>query len=388
MLLPSRFQTPSKSSQDGVVLLVGLISLVIISMVSIYSMRTSTIQEKITSNQRNKTISLMAAEFGVNYITAKIDDKTCTAASLSGCTIPNPLKVSNQSNYNAYWSTEGNPVVSGNTITFTVLGTTRDSAGVGSSVLARSKITFSIQVPVDEIAGRVIETEGNVQVKGRLTVTGGGHANGSWSVTSNQNSVTSGVLSADGNIDVGGVPAAQLSPNNGENISLPTVESFYSSQLSGSFNNTCSFTSNQNLNGQIIRCKSATFNGPVSNGTIVVDDNVSIGKNDSLLGITLITTGNIDIEPAATGVIGSSAQPSTLATTGNIQVKGNIGNVYGDMRANGSIDLKGNGNSVINGQLRAQGNIYANGGLEILNPSGTPYTPATPTTIKSWFEVI
>lgn len=54
------------SKHRGVVLVLGLIFLAIASILTVSSMRTTSMQEKITSNQRNKTVALMSAEFGAS----------------------------------------------------------------------------------------------------------------------------------------------------------------------------------------------------------------------------------------------------------------------------------------------------------------------------------
>jgi hypothetical protein len=370
----------------GATLIVGLIFLAIISLVSIYSMRTSSIQEKITANQRNKTVSLMAAEFGANLIVSKVDSKECTSTQFTSCVVSTPTKVSNAQNYNAYWVTDatvnnGNPTVSNGILTFTVVGTARDSNG--TEVLARSRIQFSIQPPVDA-PPRVAETGGNVQVSGRLTLGGSGHTNGNWEVSSGNNNVTGTLSAKSSTINVGGLEPEQYQPNMPE-IDMPTVESLYPTQLSGAFS-ACNFTSNENLNGAIRRCSSVTFAGPVLNGTIVVNGNVTIRKDRNLLGITLIVNGNIDVDSNANNVIGSEANRSTLAATGNIEASGNVTNVYADLITNGNVIFTGFGNnSQIVGKVAARGNIQSTGGLKIV--SAVPFTPASPTSVTQWNEV-
>lgn len=80
----SKRLTP-KQGQSGAVLFLGVVFLSIASILAISSIRTSTTQERITSNHINKTNSLIAAEFGLSA--ALNFGTTWIAANTSG-TIP------------------------------------------------------------------------------------------------------------------------------------------------------------------------------------------------------------------------------------------------------------------------------------------------------------
>ena len=51
-----------KSKQSGAVLLVGIVMLMVLSLVVIMSAKTSVLQQKMTTNQRDKELSFQAAE--------------------------------------------------------------------------------------------------------------------------------------------------------------------------------------------------------------------------------------------------------------------------------------------------------------------------------------
>lgn len=89
-----------RREQSGIVLLVGVIFLGIASVLAISSMRTTTTQERITSNHINKTQSLAAAEFGLT--TALNYGKTWTTANTSG-TLAGFLSAFNTNFGNGSW---------------------------------------------------------------------------------------------------------------------------------------------------------------------------------------------------------------------------------------------------------------------------------------------
>ena len=67
MSRPVRDKSTSKThGERGAALIVGLVLLVIMMVSGIAAMRGTALNERATSNQRNKTISLMAAETGIN----------------------------------------------------------------------------------------------------------------------------------------------------------------------------------------------------------------------------------------------------------------------------------------------------------------------------------
>lgn len=71
---------PTRLSQNGAALVVGLILLVVATIVTITSMRGGVVQERMTSNQNNKAISLMSAEAGASQFLELLSDRLGTDA--------------------------------------------------------------------------------------------------------------------------------------------------------------------------------------------------------------------------------------------------------------------------------------------------------------------
>lgn len=67
-----QFTLPSRQQQSGVALAIGIILLAIASVIAVMSMRTTTMQERMASNQKNKTVSLMAAESGATQVMQRL----------------------------------------------------------------------------------------------------------------------------------------------------------------------------------------------------------------------------------------------------------------------------------------------------------------------------
>ena len=55
-------RTPSTHSQHGSALIIGLIFLVLLTVVGITAMQTTTLEEKMAGNQRDRSVAFQAAE--------------------------------------------------------------------------------------------------------------------------------------------------------------------------------------------------------------------------------------------------------------------------------------------------------------------------------------
>lgn len=150
--------------ESGAALIVGLILLVIMMVGGIAAMRSSTLNEKITSNQRNKTISLLAAETGITQFYTWF--KTAAASSFpsttqaqdawkTSTTTPIPSTNTGALTANAgsgslgyFWIDPASVTwnTSAQTATLTVTGHAL-SAATSGSILATSKIEVTLKAP-------------------------------------------------------------------------------------------------------------------------------------------------------------------------------------------------------------------------------------------------
>lgn len=60
--MASRFQIPTRSAQQGAVLFVALVFLIILTLLGLAATSTSILQEKMTGSMRNRQLGLMGAE--------------------------------------------------------------------------------------------------------------------------------------------------------------------------------------------------------------------------------------------------------------------------------------------------------------------------------------
>jgi type IV pilus assembly protein PilX len=60
--IPSKPHLPSLAKQHGAVLIVSLMILIMLTMISLASMQTTTLEEKMTGNTRDRNIAFQAAE--------------------------------------------------------------------------------------------------------------------------------------------------------------------------------------------------------------------------------------------------------------------------------------------------------------------------------------
>lgn len=71
---------PTQYTQRGMILIVSLLFLLILTMIGVASMRTTTLEEKMAGNMRDRGVALQAAESGIRDGEAFIESLTSTAA--------------------------------------------------------------------------------------------------------------------------------------------------------------------------------------------------------------------------------------------------------------------------------------------------------------------
>lgn len=134
--------------QQGVVLVMGLVILVILTVIGFSSMRTTSTQQKSATNFDSKAISIQAAEYGLSEI-GKMVSGGCNKNQLLGGTPPcNPKIYSETSqvpnNSKAFWAIKSNiEEPSSSQIEIEIVGISKDSNT--GSVLSESsfKATFT-----------------------------------------------------------------------------------------------------------------------------------------------------------------------------------------------------------------------------------------------------
>lgn len=89
MKLTKRFRqrTSSKrAKQEGVVLVIALVLLVIMTLLGLSSMRSVTLEEKMTAQTFDRSLSFQATESALRQAEAYVDANAPTPAAGSGCT--------------------------------------------------------------------------------------------------------------------------------------------------------------------------------------------------------------------------------------------------------------------------------------------------------------
>ena len=136
----------SKYRQKGVALVVGLILLLVATLVTVLGMQGSQMQERMSSNQNNKAISFMAAEYGASHFIAEMEQNgfspmswsTDMNVSISG-TSPTPV----QDSFGFYWIEVVDPEE--NPIELNVFGVARESQAGQDLAFTQLNIALNIQ---------------------------------------------------------------------------------------------------------------------------------------------------------------------------------------------------------------------------------------------------
>lgn len=386
-----------RRQQSGVALAIGIILLAIASVVAVMSMRTTTTQERIASNQKNKTISLMAAESGATQIMQRLTN------DLEG-SVEEILEDFPTSPQSAYMLTDGSggawfisnqnygtPASGTRKILISVTGLSLENP-TSNLVLAESVI----RIEIDDIATSSGEEEaplpillagGSIRVNGNLEIVGNGHANGFWNITGGKNTITGQLTSSSGSSGLKGSSIPVTSQ-----ITVPLVTEVYAQHLSppGGFT-TCN--ANNFTNGGTYYCSNnVTISKNLTGVTIVSQGNITV--NSSVFNATVVSLGTMTIGQSAQ--LGSETAPVKIGSVGSFGINGggNI-NIWGDLLVNGALSRNGGGQSRITGSVRSSGSMTWNGQLQVFgvsggsggNPGGDDDTTTYRRTIVEWREL-
>jgi Tfp pilus assembly protein PilX len=344
---------PARSGQSGAALIVGLVLLVIMMVSGIAAMRGTALNEKATSNQRNKTISLMAAETGINQFYQWF-------ASATSSTFPVTAPARNA------WQT-------GQTYPIPTTATGALNANVGSGSFGYFWVDPA-SVAWDTAAETV-----------SMTVTG--HA---------LSATTSGAIVSTSQIDVTmkrpglalipSMPAAPLAVvGDVSSFNAASSNNFSISSGSGPAIATTSAASTSTITSAIPGNRANNYTGVNTDGTACANPCVQTlgfgstwGDASALESLIRSLTGNLTGSGMPTGVAfysgnttfspsANSLSNSTPVTivTGNVSFSGNPADYTGLLIVlGGSVSVSGGGNFNINGGL-----FLAN-----VNTSASPWT--------------
>lgn len=388
--------TPSPARQKGVALALGMIFLSILSIVVVVGTRTTTTQERIASNQNNKSISLLAAESGATQILQILTNDTETETGVLLANFPtdsaSPQRLPNSSG--AWFISSRQTVVpdpsqpNRRNINITVTGLSLDpvsNAQLSESVILLTSIENVVTTtpPGGPTAPRDFEAGGRVDVNGGVTFEGVGHVEGGWDVSSSGNNVVvrgsvsagSGTTNRFANTTVGsGSP-----PNIPLVRDLPvwTDPSITWTNCTGTF-----------VSGIIYYCNnSVAVNSNVpTNVTIYSRGSVSLTSASGRANPNPFAGLNVfafnDVEFARNQGVGSASSEANIQAGGNMTIIG-CGNCqyHGNFLANGSFINNGTGSTALYGSLRVNGNMRFNGGLRFFGPNrdGSGSGPGTGT---------
>lgn len=79
---------PIRRQQQGVVLIIALVILVLVTLVGLSTIRTTTMEEKMAGNSRDRDKAFQAAEAAVQACLALLDTSTYTSPKLAPTTAP------------------------------------------------------------------------------------------------------------------------------------------------------------------------------------------------------------------------------------------------------------------------------------------------------------
>lgn len=371
-------------SQAGFVLITGMVVLLMVTLVSLSSMRMTGMQERMTANQRHKTISLMAAEAG-GSLAIQAHQKATTTPWWSAlpATTPALLTAAGLDGHAGHWRlAHAERLTQSRALTQTVQvqGYAIDSAG---NVLSESTIEFQIQGQ----AG--ILSDESIQVNGSASINGSAHSNGHFTVTSNgsQNAILNGKVTASGNVGFSGsnVPSTAKQSNAAQRdlaseIGRVSDATNFGRTLDSATFSACG-TLPQDLQGATRYCLgSVDLPNNLHNGTLYVKGDVTSSGNLSQLN--LVVDGSFTQQGGSTWGTGSQTAVN-VAATGNITFSGggNL-NLYGSLWTDGNLVRNGGGQAVITGSgIVSWGSQTWNGNLTYVGPG------VGASTVTQWREL-
>lgn len=98
-------QLVSRSSQHGVTLIVALIFLAILMLLGVTVAQTSSMEERMAGNTRDRDLAFQAAEAALKDAEAKLEDGTFDGNAFNGSTVGLIAYDAATANTSAYWST-------------------------------------------------------------------------------------------------------------------------------------------------------------------------------------------------------------------------------------------------------------------------------------------
>lgn len=391
------------NQQKGIALALGMILLAILSIVVVMGTRTTTTQERIASNQNNKSVSLLAAESGATQILQILTNDTVTPTDTLLGTFPTTQATAQRlpGSNGAWFISSRETVVPDPTnpnqrnINITVTGLSLESGSnqpLSESVILLTSLETVVTTtpPGGPTSPRDFEAGGRVDVNGGVTFEGTGHVEGGWDVSSSGNnvvvrgSVTSNPSATN--------RFANTTVRSGSPPNIPLVSSYPVWTDSSITWTTCSGTF---VAGQTYYCNnSVSINSNVpANVTVYSKANVSLtsasgrANPSPYSGLNVIALGNVEF--ARNQGVGSSSTGANIQAGGDMTIIG-CGNCqyHGNFLANGTFINNGTGSTALYGSLRVNGNMRFNGGLRFFGPNvdggsdpgtgtGTPTTTYT-----------
>ena len=102
------YSTGSKNSQQGAVLIISLLILLIMTIMGVSSMQSSTLEEKMASNDRDRNIAFQSAEAGMRQAQTYIESLATTGDFTDNNGLYSAIGTEPDAFADATWSTAGN----------------------------------------------------------------------------------------------------------------------------------------------------------------------------------------------------------------------------------------------------------------------------------------
>ncbi|EED36834.1 conserved hypothetical protein [Luminiphilus syltensis NOR5-1B] len=400
--------------QRGAALVVSLILLAVATLVIVYGMRGTNLQERMTANQNNKSISFVAAEAGgsefLGWLVAEDDAGTVDWTDATwqeswktavGFTLPDsPVTTASIGTYGAYyisaiiWGTDDVVVnVTGNS-----LGGT-DSVGQTTLQLTYQKPQLYIPPGPGPAFAKGLLTEGSITVNGTSSFTGSAHANEAFDgrgelvdlndldaegelVPYPSDISASGTATFSGDVPDGSTIADRVT-SDAEPFDVPSAADFVTDHGLNASPDADGFTA------AIAACEIPDGDG--LGRMYYCDGDVDLDRNASHQNVTILATGNIT-QNGSSDIGVNNALDVALVAGGEITLNGQT-DTFGVFWAEG--DVIHNGTSTLTGAVVSGGDFTKNGGLAFVQSkrfSGNLQLPdpdpiPVPPSILSWREI-
>lgn len=365
-------------TQRGNTLAITLVLILVAAGVTLTSMRASIMQEKMVANQSNKAASFMAAESGASsFVKWAKDPSTVWASDTWQKTIPTIASGGqNLGSKGYYWINPADVSWGVSSVTLKVRGYAKSD----SSATPNARTTLLLTVTKSSGGSGVnigsgLISGGNISINGNANIIGDAYANGNFSVSGGNNSLTNGTVSAGGAAIMKGVDSKLLNSGS-DKTSVPAITDAWLAQMSEAASvKSCKLNLSGDQLGKVYYCDgNATIAGDFSNATIVATGNVTKTGSGQLGGSGLSST----------------AVTVAIAAKGNITFSGKSTD-YAVFWANGNYTHNGSGS--IKGSMTIGGNISRNGSFsfEEITDVQNKYVSTTvtgPSRVALWQEVL